>query len=106
MAKYLKSFDDLKLEIRRFVTKTNDDTGESYIIDLIDDNERAAIDFSQRSRFGRNPFTNLCEYEKRKITETFVVHHANGQVSISTTTHTTMSFDEFMERFVTGVKQR
>ncbi len=95
MGKYLKSFEDLKTEFIRV-------NGES--VDLLNDNEDVAIEFGKRSRFGRNPMSNILEYENRRTSFSFVVHHADGSVTVQHTTQTRMSFDDFVERFVCRTK--
>jgi hypothetical protein len=60
MGKYFRSFEELKLA---FVSKKLGEDG--VVIDVIDDDKDAAEDYSRRSRFGRNPESNVIEYERR-----------------------------------------
>jgi len=71
MGKYFKSFEDLKSV---FV----DDNGET--VNTIDNDSDATADYSRRSRFGRNPESNVMEFQGR--------------------THSYLSFSAYLERFV------
>ena len=56
MGKYFKSFEDMKSE---FVTV------DGELKDVIDDDKNAQEDYSRRSRFGRNPESNVMDFERR-----------------------------------------
>jgi hypothetical protein len=71
MGKYFKSFEDLKAA---FV----DDDGNT--IETIDNDSDATEDYSRRSRFGRNPESNVIEFQGRS--------------------HKYMSFSDFIEKYV------
>ena len=81
MGKYYKSFEELKLA---FVSKKLGEDG--VVIDVIDDDKDAAEDYSRRSRFGRNPESNLIEFQRRQ--------------------HDHLKFDDYIEVYICLVSRR
>ncbi len=57
MGKYFKSFEDLKREMQY---------ADGETVDLIDDDDNAQADYSRRSRFGRNPESNVEEFQAKQ----------------------------------------
>lgn len=63
MSKYFKNFEDLKIN---FVVNNPEKGEDDETITLFDNTEVASIHYSRRSRFGRNPETNIMEYEAHR----------------------------------------
>lgn len=57
MSKYYKSFEELKLALV---------SHDGNPVDLIDNDEDATEDYSRRSRFGRNPESNVSEFQQKQ----------------------------------------